>query len=71
MAEARWTKHLAEIKKSEKQNVERQDQPYKISRETESLRDTLPHITVFEKYIPLCFVGLAEFGSIYLFSLEI
>ena len=31
-------------KKSEIQNIERQDQPYKITRETESLRDTQPHI---------------------------
>ena len=75
-AEARWTKHSTEKKESEKQNIERQDQPYKITRETESLRDTQPHITqprinVYEKYILLCFVGLAGLGGIYLFSLEI
>ena len=66
-AEARWTKHSTEKKESEKQNIERQDQPNKITRETESLRDTQPHIqqphvNVYEKYIPLCFVGLAGLG---------
>ena len=49
-------------KGSEKQNIEGQDQPYKITRETESLRDTQPHINVYEKYIPICFVSLAGLG---------
>ena len=50
------------------QSIEKQDQPiHKITRDTESPRDTQPHITVYKNYIPLCFLGLAGFGT-YIYS---
>lgn len=63
-AEAKWAKHLAEKQVSEKlENIEGQDQPsYKITRDTESPRDSQPHINVYKNCIPLCFVGLAGLG---------